>query len=101
MTPNLLVRAGACEIDFAAREVRVAGSRRPIEPRVFDLLAYLAKRPDRVVTRRELLDGVWPEQRVSDAALARAVMKARQAMGEGGESSAIRTVPRVGYRFVG
>ncbi|MGM9489303.1 winged helix-turn-helix domain-containing protein [Ideonella sp. YS5] len=81
--------------------MRVAGSRRPIEPRVFELLAYLAKRPDRVVTRRELLAGVWPGQRVSDAALARAVMKARQAMGDGGESSAIRTVPRIGYRFVG
>jgi DNA-binding winged helix-turn-helix (wHTH) protein/tetratricopeptide (TPR) repeat protein len=101
VTPNLLVRAGACEIDLGAREVRVAGRPQPIEPRVFELLAYLAKRPDRVVTRQELLEGVWPGQRVSGAALARAVMKARQAMCEGRDSSLIRTVPRIGYRFVG
>jgi tetratricopeptide (TPR) repeat protein len=80
--------------------LRVAGRRCAVEPRVFSLLAYLAQRPDRVVTRQELLQGVWPGRRVSDAALARAVMKARQALGDATESSPIRTVPRVGYRFV-
>jgi DNA-binding winged helix-turn-helix (wHTH) protein/tetratricopeptide (TPR) repeat protein len=98
---TLRIRAGACEIDLAARELRRDGRRCAVEPRVFTLLAYLAQRPDRVVTRQELLHGVWPGQQVSDAALARAVMKARQALGDIGDSSPIRTVPRVGYRFVG
>jgi DNA-binding winged helix-turn-helix (wHTH) protein/tetratricopeptide (TPR) repeat protein len=97
---NLLVRAGPYEIDIGACELRVAGRQCAVEPRVFSLLAYLAQRPDRVVTRQELLQGVWPGQSVSDAALARAVMKARQALGDASGSSPIRTVQRVGYRFV-
>jgi DNA-binding winged helix-turn-helix (wHTH) protein/tetratricopeptide (TPR) repeat protein len=98
---NLLIRAGACEIDLGARELRVAGRRRDVEPRVFSLLAYLAQRSDRVVRRQELLAGVWPGQSVSDAALGRAVTKAREALGDAGAASLIRTVPKVGYRFVG
>jgi DNA-binding winged helix-turn-helix (wHTH) protein/tetratricopeptide (TPR) repeat protein len=100
MNNDHIVRAGSFEIDLLARELRVAGRVCAVEPRVFALIAYLAQRPDRVVTRQELLRGVWPDQRVSDAALARAVMKARQVLGDTGESSPIRTVPRVGYRFV-
>ncbi|MGM9489304.1 winged helix-turn-helix domain-containing protein [Ideonella sp. YS5] len=101
MRQNLLVRAGPYEIDLGACELRFAGRQCAVEPRVISLLAYLAQRPDRVVTRQELLEGVWPGQPVSDAALARAVMKARQALGDASGSSPIRTVQRVGYRFVG
>jgi len=95
-----LLQVGTCEVDLAAREVRMAGEARAIEPRAFALLACLAQRCDRVVTKRELLDTVWPGRCVSDAALARAVMKARQAIGDTGEPALIRTLPRVGYRLV-
>jgi DNA-binding winged helix-turn-helix (wHTH) protein/tetratricopeptide (TPR) repeat protein len=100
VTQSLIIRAGSCEIDVGTHELRVAGQPCAVEPRVFSLLVYLAQRPDRVVTRQELLQGVWPGRPVSDAALARAVMKARQALGDASDSSPIRTVPRVGYRFV-
>ncbi|MEO8806184.1 MAG: winged helix-turn-helix domain-containing protein [Burkholderiaceae bacterium] len=94
-----LLRIGACELDLAAREVRVAGQTRPVEPRVAALLAYLAARPDRVVTKQELLEAVWAGRPVSDAALARAVMKARQAIGDTGKPPLIRNLPRIGYRL--
>lgn len=95
-----LLQVGTCEVDLTAREVRMGGEARAIEPRAFALLACLAQRCDRVVTKRELLDTVWPGRCVSDAALARAVMKARQAIGDTGEPALIRTLPRVGYRLV-
>jgi DNA-binding winged helix-turn-helix (wHTH) protein/tetratricopeptide (TPR) repeat protein len=98
--PDTLLRLGPCEVDLTAREIRVEGRPRPIEPRAFELLACLAERCDRVVTKQELLSTVWPGQRVSDAALARAVMKARQAIGDTGDPALIRTVPRVGYRLM-
>jgi DNA-binding winged helix-turn-helix (wHTH) protein/tetratricopeptide (TPR) repeat protein len=100
MPTETLLRLGACEVDLDAREVRIQGRPRRIEPRAFQLLACLAQHRHRVVTKRELLDTVWPGQQVSDAALARAVMKARQAIGDTGAPALIRTVPRVGYRLV-
>lgn len=95
----MLLRLGDCELDLAAREVRLAGKVRPIEPRAYAVLACLAERSNRVVTKQELLETVWPGRRVSDASVARAVMKARQAIGDTGEPALIRTIPRVGYRL--
>jgi len=95
----MLLRFGDCELDLASREVRVAGEPRAIEPRAYALLAFLAERRNRVVTKQELLAAVWAGQRVSDASIARAVMKARQAIGDSGDPPLIRTIPRVGYRL--
>lgn len=52
-------RVGELEIDPARRTATL--SERPLDltPREFDLLAFLAARPDRVWTRTELLDKVW------------------------------------------
>jgi DNA-binding response OmpR family regulator len=37
----------------------------PLQPKVFDLLAYLIQHRDRVVTRQGLFDALWPEQFIS------------------------------------
>jgi len=95
----MLLKFGDCELDTTAREIRRAGELRALEPRAYDLLAFLAERRNRVVTKQELLGAVWVGQRVSDASVARAVMKARQAIGDTGEPPLIRTIPRVGYRL--
>lgn len=89
-----------CEIDIAAREVRLNGRQSWIEPRPFDLLVHLIRHRERVVAKKELLANVWPHEFVSAGALARAVMKARRAIGDLGEPALIKTVSRVGYRFV-
>jgi len=89
-----------CEVDIAAREVRLNGRPSWIEPRPFDLLVHLIRHRERVVAKKELLANVWPHDFVSSGALARAVMKARRAIGDLGEPALIKTVSRVGYRFV-
>ena len=38
-----------------------------LPPKAFDVLSYLVTHPDRLVTKDELLDAVWPETAVSDA----------------------------------
>lgn len=92
---------GDCELDLAARELRVQGEPHAMEPKAFDLLAYLLNHRERVISHDELMDALWPGVIVTEAALARTVMKARKAVGDGGgRQTVIRTVPKRGYRFV-
>ena len=56
--PHHLNLDGA-EIDFAARQVSVRGQTVRLTPKEFELLSYLSARPNRTLTHRELLQGVW------------------------------------------
>ena len=49
-----------CELDLATRELSVAGDTRAVEPKAFDLLAYLLNHRERVVSHDELMDTLWP-----------------------------------------
>lgn len=92
----------ACQVNLESREVLLAGQRQPVAPRVFELLLHLIEHHDRVVSKDELLDRIWRGTEVSESVIARTVMKARQAIGDTGrEPALIKTVHRVGYRFVG
>ena len=73
-----------------------------VEPQVFDLLAYLVQNRDHVVSRNELIAGVWDGRIVSDSTVTSRINAARKAIGDNGEKQAlIRTIPRKGIRFVG
>ncbi|MCF3649592.1 winged helix-turn-helix domain-containing protein [Synoicihabitans lomoniglobus] len=87
------------EIDVAARELRAGGRVLDVQPRVFDLLVYLARHHERVVPKDELLDAVWPGVIVADGSLQRAVSIARSALAQAGLKNAIRTFSRTGYRL--
>ena len=54
----------------------------PLSPKVFQVLAYLVAHRDRVVLKQELLEHLWPEQYVGDAALHSYIMAVRQAIGD-------------------
>jgi DNA-binding winged helix-turn-helix (wHTH) protein/tetratricopeptide (TPR) repeat protein len=99
MTSDTLFRFERREIDVATRSVRLDGQVRAIEPRAFSLLVHLIRHRRRVVPKEELFETLWPRETVSASALARAVMKARQAIGDDDTPPLIRSVPRVGYRF--
>jgi TolB-like protein len=72
-----------------------------LRPKVFDLLAYLIGQCDRVVSKQELFDQLWPDVHVGDAALNTCIKAARQAVGDSGHSQAmIRTWHGHGYRFI-
>ena len=100
LASDTLFRFGRCEVDMDRRCLRLDGTRVALEPRPFELLRHLIRQRHRVVSKQELLETVWPGQPVSPSALARAVMKVRQAIGDADEAPLIRTVPRVGYHFV-
>jgi len=93
-------RFGPYELDVARRELRVGGAPRPLQPQVFDVLAYLVAHADRVVEKEELLHALWPDAAVTDASLQRAVSLARRAL-RPEDRDLVRTHARRGYRFTG
>ncbi len=89
-------------LDTARRELRGPAGLIPVEPQVFDLLAYLVRHRDRVVSKDDILAAVWKGRLVSDSALATRINAARSAVGDNGEAQRlIKTLPRRGLRFVG
>jgi DNA-binding winged helix-turn-helix (wHTH) protein len=98
---DLTYHFGGCELRMGMRELYVDGQLRPLERLAFDLLAYLLRHRDRDVPKDELLDEVWLGRIVSVGAVARAAMMVRKAVGCTASAPMVRTVHRVGYRFVG
>jgi len=89
-------------LDTERRELRRGGAVVAVEPKVFDLLAYVIENHQRVVTRDDLIAQVWDGRIVSESALARCINGARSAIGDSGEAQRlIKTLPRKGLRFVG
>ena len=73
-----------------------------VAPQVFDLLDYLIRNRERVVSKDDLIDAIWNGRIVSDAALTTRLNAARTAIGDSGEEQhLIKTLPRKGFRFVG
>lgn len=55
------VTAGPLRLDLASHEVFLAGQPLSLQPKEYDLLAFLVRHPNRVFTRNQLLDQVWGE----------------------------------------
>ena len=93
---------GEHRLDPGRRELCGASERIAIEPRVFDLLVYLVRNRDRVLSKDDLIANVWGGRIVSDSTLTSHIHAARKAVGDSGEAQRlIRTLPRKGFRFIG
>ena len=90
-----------CEIDVAGFALRRAGEVRAIEPQVLELLLHLARNPDRLLTKDDLIRHVWHGRIVSDTTITSRIKSARQAIGDDGtQQKLIRTVHGRGVRFI-
>ena len=77
-----------------------AGRVVPIQPKALELLHYLVRQRDRVVSRQELLQKVWPGIAVSPNTLATTLKKVRKSLDDDGATQrAIRTIRGRGVRF--
>jgi TolB-like protein len=84
------------------RELRRGGDLVPVSPKAFDLLVYVIRNRERVVSRDDLLSSIWDGRIVSESALTTCINAARHAIADsGGEQRLIKTLPRKGIRFVG
>jgi TolB-like protein len=89
-------------LDTDRRELRRGADVVPTAPQVFDLLDYLIRHRERVVSKDDLINAVWHGRIVSDAALTTRLNAARAAIGDdGNKQRLIKTMQRKGFRFVG
>ncbi len=100
--PSEIIRFEDYELDPAAFELRRAGRVVRLERIPLQLLLYLAKCRERVVTREEILEAIWGKDVFVDAdnSINTAVRKIRQTLKDDPENPRfLRTVPGKGYRF--
>ncbi len=89
-------------LDPDLRELRRGSQLIALEPQVFDLLVYLIQNRDRVVSKDDLIAGIWGGRIVSESTLTSRINAVRKAVGDSGEEQKlIRTNARKGIRFVG
>jgi adenylate cyclase len=89
-------------LDTDRRELCRGAALLPVEPQVFDVLAFLVSNRDRVVSRDDLLASVWGGRIVSESTLASRINAARRIIGDNGEQQRlIRTIIGKGIRFIG
>jgi len=88
-------RFGQVEVRAAERQLLVEGRPAAVGARAFDVLLALIDNRDRVVTKDELLDKVWPGLVVEENNLQVQVSTLRKILG----AQAVATIPGRGYRF--
>jgi pimeloyl-ACP methyl ester carboxylesterase/DNA-binding winged helix-turn-helix (wHTH) protein len=92
---------GGYSVDVDRRELRRGAELIDIGPQVFDLLVYLIRNRDRVVSKDDLLDAVWEGRIVSESTLTSRINAARRAIGDtGADQALIKTIARKGFRFI-
>jgi two-component system KDP operon response regulator KdpE len=99
LPPRIIL--GKAEIDFESRQVRRPGRELRLTPKEFDLLRYLATRPNKAVTHRELLQAVWGPDYGEELEYLRVFINQLRKKIEPDPSNPryLRTEPWVGYRF--
>ncbi len=91
-----------CVLDLERRELAKGGQPVDVEPQVFDLLVFLLCNRERVVSRDDVIAGVWGGRIVSESTLASRVNAVRRAIGDDGTAQRlVKTIVRKGFRFVG
>src|SRR5262249_31062715 len=89
-------------LDSDRRELANGSEAIEIGPQVFDLLLYLVRNREHVVTKDNLIEMVWGGRIVSESTLTSHINAVRKAVGDTGEEQRlVRTIARKGYRFVG
>jgi len=65
------------------------------------VLVYILERRDRIVGKEELIENFWNDTAVTDNAVVQCIAEIRRALGDDPRGPRfIKTIPKVGYRFV-
>lgn len=96
------IEAGDFRVDIAAHNVTLRGKEIRLTPKEFDLLAFLAKNPDRVMTHSVLLQKVWGNYYTEQSEALRVLVGSLRKKIEDDPSNPryLLTEPWIGYRFI-
>jgi len=90
-----------CQINTRLYELQRGDQTIRLRPKVFEVLLYLLGHRDRVISKQELAQQVWPDQFISDSTLESTIRSVRQVLEDSREKQrTIQTRPGHGYRFV-
>lgn len=95
-----VIEFAAFRLSLDERVVRYRGEIVPLAPKAVQVLAELASSPNEVVSKRRLMDAVWPDEAVEEGNLTQIVFRLRRTFERCGSSVRIETVPRRGFRLV-
>lgn len=86
------------ELDPASHRVRRGGEPLHLGPTEFKLLRYFMERPNRVLSRQQILDGVWGmDSEIDERTVDVHIRRLRKAINRDDEADPIRTVRAAGY----
>ena len=89
------------EIDPGVPAITRAGQPIELRAKALTLLLFLVDQRHRIVSKEEIFERVWPNTAVMDATLAGCIQEIRRALADAAKDPhIIRTVPKLGYRFV-
>lgn len=96
-----LIEVGHFRIDTESHSVHLKGHEIRLTPKEFEVLCYLARHPDKVVTHRALIGAVWGDTSIGQNEYLRVFIGQLRKKLEPEDISAkyITTEPWVGYRF--
>jgi class 3 adenylate cyclase/DNA-binding winged helix-turn-helix (wHTH) protein len=92
---------GEWTLDTQRSELSRAGRIYRLRRKVFQTLVYLLAQGDRVVSKQELCEQLWPQQFISESALESTIKAVRQVIGDSGRAQRLlQTIYGQGYRWV-
>jgi DNA-binding winged helix-turn-helix (wHTH) protein/tetratricopeptide (TPR) repeat protein len=102
MNPDRAIAFGPFVVDLDGELLLRDGAPVALRPKTWAVLRYLVERPGSLVTKDELLDGIWPDVTVGDELPGVSVKELRTALGDDARAPRfIATIHRRGYRFIG
>jgi TolB-like protein/DNA-binding winged helix-turn-helix (wHTH) protein/Tfp pilus assembly protein PilF len=92
------VQFGVFTLDTSRASLVGPDGPHPLRPKTLDVLVYLVRNPNRLVSKAELLDAVWPNVFVTENSLVQCISEIREALGRDA-ASVLKTVAKRGYIF--
>ncbi len=94
-------RFGDCELDLGSHRLLKNGEEVALTPKEFRMLAYFVRRPDRALTRNDIIDEVWGHQVVvTGRSVDRCITTLRNKIEPDPQKpTLIQTIRDIGYRF--
>jgi DNA-binding response OmpR family regulator len=99
---STILTAGDITLDLATAEVRRAGRPVPLTKTEYLLLEFFMRRPDRILSREQIIQGVWgSSSNIEENTLEAFIKLLRAKIDDGRENRLIQTVRGFGYRLHG
>ncbi len=97
-----IYRVADFEIDPSQSLLKCRGEEKHLRHKSFQVLVYLIEHRQRVVAKEELIKTFWSDTAVTDDALVQCLIEIRRTLGDDSRQPRfIKTIPKIGYRFIG